>query len=98
MNEGQVFYFHDAKYPLFLLSRRNFLEISVENLNITQHYIFGVLVFLLFGRCIYVLVAYHHKSYNGYYFKQQKNWVHSAKVEEVEIVMSLLNTPLGSRM
>ena len=27
MNEGQVFYFYDAKYPLFLLSRRNFLEI-----------------------------------------------------------------------
>ena len=71
---------------------------SSKILIITQHYIFDVLVFLLFGRCIYVLVAYHYKSYNGYYFKQQTNWVHLAKVEEVEVVMSLLNTPLGSRM
>ena len=43
MNEGQVFYFHDAKYSLFLLSRRNFLE------NFSKILILHSIIFLVFS-------------------------------------------------
>ena len=95
-----------AQKLILVLSDATF-EKLLENIQVTQCLLFGVLGLLLFGKCNYIFVAYHDKSCcQNKYSAGQANQAQSAKFEKsgivpfsiLSLVLHIKNTPLGFRM
>ena len=61
-----------------------------ENLEIIQHFLFGVSALLLLRKSIYIFVTLQ-KKFCSHYSKQEANQVHSIKFEKAGMVTFLLN-------
>lgn len=69
---------------------------SLTVLRSSSAFFFGVFVLLLFGKWIYMVLAYHNKSCNYSIFqKNKKTQVHSTKYKKAGIVTFLLHITTG---